>query len=178
MTVPVITKEIVVLGIPIPSDDPLFLAVLAVHVPAGLVCVVAGIIAMLSGKRPGRHPTAGSVYHWSLLVVFLTATIVSIMRWSENYHLFVLGVLAFATASFGRTARRQRWPGWMRLHIGGMGASYILLLTAFYVDNGPNLPLWRELPNIAFWVLPSAIGLPLVVHALKRHPLTLRRTVR
>ena len=28
-----------------------------------------------------------------------------------------------------------------------MGASYILLLTAFYVDNGKNLPLWRELPE-------------------------------
>jgi rsbT co-antagonist protein RsbR len=34
-----------------------------------------------------------------------------------------------------------------------MGASYILMLTAFYVDNGPNLPLWSELPWLAFWVL-------------------------
>jgi hypothetical protein len=143
-------NEIIVLGIPIPSDHPWFLAALAVHVPAGLVCVVVGLVAMLSRKRPGRHPTAGSIYYWSLLVVFITATIVSVMRWAENFHLFALGVLAFATASFGRTARRQRWPSWVTLHIGGMGASYILVLTAFYLDNGPNLPLWRELPNIAF----------------------------
>ena len=51
-----------------------------------------------------------------------------------------------------------------------MGASYILMLTAFYVDNGKNLPLWKELPEIAFWLLPSAIGLPLIIHALFRHP--------
>jgi Predicted membrane protein (DUF2306) len=165
------SNEIVVLGIPIPSDDPWFLATLAVHVPAGSVCVVAGLVAMLSHKRAGRHPTAGSIYYWSLLVVFITAIIVSVMRWAENYHLFILGVLAFATASFGRTARRQRWPSWARLHISGMGASYILLLTAFYVDNGPNLPLWRELPNIAFWVLPSAIGLPIIIYTVLRHPL-------
>jgi hypothetical protein len=43
--------------------------------------------------------------------------------------------------------------------------------TAFYVDNGKNLPLWRELPEIAFWFLPSAIGVPLILYAL--HPLVL-----
>ena len=47
-----------------------------------------------------------------------------------------------------------------------MGASYILLMTAFYVDNGKNLPLWRELPQIAFWLLPAAIGIPLIARAL------------
>ena len=162
--------EIVVLGIPIPSDDPVFLATLSIHVPAGLICVVAGIVAIVSGKRPGRHPTAGAVYYWGLLVVFITATIVSVMRWADNYHLFVLGILAFATASLGRTARRQRWGNWPRLHIAGMGLSYILLLTAFYVDNGPNLPLWRHLPDAAFWVLPGALGAPILIHALLRHP--------
>ena len=52
-----------------------------------------------------------------------------------------------------------------------MGLSYILMLTAFYVDNGKNLPLWRELPQIAFWLLPAAIGIPFIVRALVRHPL-------
>ena len=68
-------------------------------------------------------------------------------------------------------AKRQRWRNWVRLHISGMGLSYVLMLTAFYVDNGKNLPLWRELPQWAFWVLPTALGLPIVLHALLRHPL-------
>jgi hypothetical protein len=50
------------------------------------------------------------------------------------------------------------------------GASYILLLTAFYVDNGKNLPLWRELPQIAFWLLPGAIGAPIILYVLRKHP--------
>ena len=74
-------------------------------------------------------------------------------------------------ASVGRTAHRRRWHGWVRLHIGSMGLSYILLLTTFYVDNGKSLPLWKELPSIAYWVLPGAVGLPLIVRALLRHPL-------
>ena len=61
------------------------------------------------------------------------------------------------------------------MHISAMGASYILLLTAFYVDNGKSLPLWKELPTIIYWLLPSAIGIPIIVNALLRHPLVRRR---
>ena len=50
-----------------------------------------------------------------------------------------------------------------------MAVWYILLLTAFYVDNGPQLPLWRSLPSLAFWLLPSLVGLPFLIWALRRH---------
>jgi len=54
-----------------------------------------------------------------------------------------------------------------------MGTSYVLLLTAFYVDNGKNLPLWKELPQIAFWLLPSVVGVPIILNALWRHPIVI-----
>jgi hypothetical protein len=167
-------NPIIIAGIPIPSDTPLFLAFIAVHVVAGLVCVIAGILAMLSPKRRGRHPLAGTVYYWSLCVVSGTMAALAITRWSEDYHLFILGALSFVAATVGRAARRNLWPSWARIHMTGMGASYILMLTAFYVDNGPNLPLWRELPPLAFWILPAIIGLPIWLNALLRHPLTRR----
>lgn len=169
-----ICDPIVVAGFKVPCDAPFFLMILAIHIPFGLACTVTGVIAMLSHKRPGRHPTFGTLYYWGLAVVFITAGILSAMRWAEDYYLFILGALSFAAASVGRTAHRQRWRGWVRLHIIGMGLSYILLLTAFYVDNGKSLPLWQDLPPIAYWILPSAIGLPLVVWALWRHPLVRR----
>jgi uncharacterized membrane protein len=165
----------VVAGIPIPSTSPIFLTVVALHVLVGLLCVVAGAIAMLSPKGRGRHPTFGTIYYWGLVAVFVSATGLSVVRWAEDYHLFVLGALALASASFGRNARRQRWVGWVRLHITGMGLSYILLLTAFYVDNGKSLPIWKDLPTISYWLLPAAVGLPLVIYALLRHRLVRRR---
>jgi len=97
-----------------------------------------------------------------------------VVRWAENYHLFLLGALSFTAATLARTALRQRWRNWVRLHIAAMGLSYILMLTAFYVDNGKNLPLWRELPQIAFWLLPAGLGIPLIVHTLLKHPLARR----
>lgn len=156
-------------GIEVPSTSPIFLAVVAVHVLLGLACVVTGVVAMLSPKRAGRHPIFGTVYFWSLSGAVALATGLSVARWTRDYPLFVLGFLSFATALVGRTAKRKRWSGWVRWHITGMGVSYILLLTAFYVDNGRSLPLWKDLPVISYWLLPTAVGGPLIRRALLRH---------
>jgi len=163
----------VVLGIPIPSTDPFFLAIVGVHVLFGLAAVIAGIAAMLSRKGRGRHSNWGTLYFWFLFGVFGTMSMLSFTRWAENYELFILGVLSFASAYLGRLAARRRWEQWASFHLSGMGASYIFMLTAFYVDNGKNLPIWRELPQIAFWLLPSAIGIPVILYSLFRHPLIL-----
>lgn len=161
----------IVFGVPVPSVDPVFLAVVRFHIVVGIVVVVAGATAMLSYKgRGGRHSTAGTVYYWSLAIIVATATGLSVVRWEEDYHLFLLGTLSLIAATIGRTALRHRWRNWVRLHISGMGVSYMLMLTAFYVDNGKNLPLWRALPQWAFWVLPTVLGLPIVVYAMLRHP--------
>lgn len=162
-----------VAGIPIPSTSPWFLSVVAVHVAMGLVCVVAGIGAMLSRKGRGRHSTFGAVYYWFLLGVFISATALSIARWAEDWHLFVLGALSFGAAATGRRMLRPGPTTRLRLsvHMIGMAVSYILLLTAFYVDNGRSLPIWRDLPTIAYWLGPGVVGLPLLAYALLRHPL-------
>lgn len=159
------------LAIPLVGErpPPLFLALLSFHVAAGLTCVVAGAGAALSRKRPGRHPMFGKTYLSSLAVVFISSTGMSLLRWSQDAPLFVLGALAFAAGLVGYSARKIRWEGWPAYHITGMGVSYIVLLTAFYVDNGSKLPLWNRLPNIAFWTVPALIGLPLIVRALRRH---------
>ena len=164
-------QGIVILGIPIPSSSPLFLSIVAVHVVAGIGCSLAGIVAMLAPKRSGRHPRAGSVYYWSLVVVFLSMTALSILRWPANNHLFILGIASFGSAVVGRAAKRHHGLERLHVHVTGMALSYILLLTAFYVDNGPHLPLWRSLPALAHWLLPSLAGVPVLVWALTRHPL-------
>lgn len=162
----------IVAGIEIPSTDPVFLAItLGVHIPLGVACVAIGAIAMLSPKRRGRHSRFGTIYFWCLLALSASATSLTFMRWDENYHLFILGALSFTCAWIGRTALRRRWPCWVRLHIAGMSLSYILMLVAFYVDNGKRLPLWKELPQYMYWLIPFAVGMPLVVRALLRPPL-------
>ena len=158
----------------IPPGSTTFHLLLAVHiVAAALTCVVTGAIAALSPKHPGHHPRLGTLYYRSLTVVVTSAAWLAALHWPQDAYLLVLGTLSIAAATLGRTARRRRWCWqrwrWIGLHLGGMSASYILLLTAFYVDNGKHLPVWRSLPHLPYWLLPSAVGLPLVARALARH---------
>jgi hypothetical protein len=105
----------IILGIEIPSTDPVFIGVIVgSHIPLGLAGVVAGAVAMLSEKRRGRHWTAGKVYYWCLLALSGSAT--------------------------------------------------------FYVDNGKQLPLWKDLPHFTYWLLPLTVGIPLIVRAVLWHP--------
>lgn len=157
-----------VAGIEIPSDSPVFLGILAVHVPLGLVAVVTGVTAMVQEKRRGAHTRFGSIYFFSLGALFATSAALAAMRWRNDYHLFILGAIAFAAAIVGRAARRRRWRTPIDLHIVAMGVSYIAMLTAFYVDNGKNLPIWRDLPYAAYWLLPGVVGFPIIIWALGR----------
>jgi hypothetical protein len=160
-----------VAGITIPSTSPAFLAGVALHVAFGLAAVFSGAIAMLSRKAPGRHPTFGTIYFWSLGGIFATASALAAVRWAEDATLFALAVVALAAAIVGRQARRRLWPAWPRVHMTGMGLSYIVMLTAFYVDNGKGLPVWRDLPAIAYWLAPSVVGLPILGFNLIKHPM-------
>jgi hypothetical protein len=84
-------------------------------------------------------------------------------------YLLIPGSVALLAAATGFAAHRIRWRGWLRHHFAAMGVAYIALLTAFYVDNGPKLPPWNLLPRSSFWILPAAIGLPLITRALLRY---------
>jgi hypothetical protein len=165
-------NQFVFQGFEVPSDDPVFLTVLSIHVMAGLVCVIAGIISMLSKKKPGYHPKSGNIYFLSLWVVFITACIIAVARWEHVYHLFFLGLVSFLAAIIGRKALLEKWQKWPIFHITGMGISYIFLLIAFYIDNAKFLPVWKDLPHVLYWLLPPLIGIPILIKTLFRHPLS------
>jgi len=156
-----------ILGDQVGSTAPVFLAFLAVHVTAGLTAVISGAIAALSRKGSPRHIGAGRWFYRAITVVFATATALAIMRWRQDYYLFAIGAIAFTAATIGRQHRRRHRPGDTG-HILGMGTAYTAMLTAFYVDNGPHLPLWDHLPAPVFWVLPTAIGAPVIGRAILR----------
>jgi len=158
-----------ILGIEIPDSRPAFLATLAVHVTAGIVSVVSGAVAAFSRKRPGRHPKAGVVYAAGLATIFVSATIMAIMRWQHSWYLFVIACVAFTLGAVGVLARERGRHRWMTWHGACMGMSYVALLTGFYVDNGPQLPVWDRLPRLALWLIPSVVGIPVILIALARN---------
>jgi uncharacterized membrane protein len=116
-------------GIHMPETSPVFLSFLTVHVLAGMTAVVVGAgAALVRRKGRGLHTKFGRVYFGAICAVFATATAMAAMRLREDYHLFLIGAVAFATALTGRAARRRHWSG-DTAHIVGMGGSYAAMLT-------------------------------------------------
>jgi uncharacterized membrane protein len=136
---------------------------IALHVPSGLLAVISGAAAMLSDKGSPAHRQRGRWYLGALLATCISGAGLVATRWPHFPHLLVLGIVAAVMAGIGYATRRRAAPS---VHLAAMSASYIVMLTAFYVDNGPKLPLWNQLPAISFWFLPAVIGIPLVGRSL------------
>ena len=154
-------------GLEVSSTGALFITVLAVHVVASLVCFFTGLGAAFSDKGPGRHVLLGRIYYRALGVACASAAALAAVRFAKHWPLLLLAVAAFAAATVGVQHRRRHRPGDTG-HIAAMGGSYIVLITGFYVDNGKSLPLWRDLPTAAYWIIPALVGMPLIARAVTK----------
>ena len=160
------------------DDFPLsFFLPLVVHALAALTTGVSGVITFSRPKRSVRHPTWGVRYLWAYTVVFLTAIILSVQHWPTDAYLVVLATIGygFALGGYGtRRFRQEPWllrvlgKQWIVAHILGMIGSYVVLWTAFYVDNAHLIPGLKEFPTLTFWVLPTMIAFPFLVVSLSR----------
>jgi hypothetical protein len=128
---------------------------LAIHVSCGSTGLLLGPVAMLSGKRRGRHTRAGEAYHWVFLVLFLSAVALAVLDWERVWWLAFVGAASYGLALLGYLAAKRRWKGWLRAHVAGQGGSYIAMVTALLVVNtsvGSPLP----------WVVPTLVGTPII----------------
>jgi hypothetical protein len=155
----------------IAGTGPVFLAFLIPHILAGLTATAAGVAVIVSRKGTRRHFRMGTAYFWALAGLVVTAAGLTVIRGPRDLPVFGLGVLALTLAAAGRRARRHPRAQYMRAqqHILAMTSSFTVMLTAFYVDNGKNLPLADRLPQAAYWLLPAVIAAPLIIRSLRRH---------
>jgi len=165
-------NQFVFQGFEIPSDATIFLVILSIHVLAGTTCAISGIFGMFADKKRGLHTRCGKIYYTFLWIVFLTAIVIATLRFKEDFHLLILGTASLLSAFIGRKAMKENWAKWTIIHITAMGLSYIFLLTAFYVDNGKFLPLWKNFSSLVYWSLPAVVGVPIIIRTLLRHPLS------
>jgi hypothetical protein len=122
---------------------------LTVHITSGSLALLAGLLAMLAPKRPGRHPRLGRAYQVSVASLCLTAAGLVVLVPS----LWVLGVIAaltWAAALGGWWVRRRRPRAWLQWHVSLMGSSYISLVTALFVINLRGTP--------SAWIVPTVVG--------------------
>lgn len=129
--------------------------ILALHIAAGATGLILGPLTMRAVKRRGPHTQLGEAYHWVMLAVCVSASALAILAIHRIWWFLPIAVFSYANALVGYVAAKRRRPGWLRVHIAGMGGSYIALITALLVVNvGDTLPV--------FWFLPTVLGSPLI----------------
>jgi energy-converting hydrogenase Eha subunit A len=130
--------------------------VLWMHVAAGCVAWILGAIALWK-NLPGRRSRGTlAAFHWSVLAVGVTASVLVAYAPAQLWWLWLLAILSYGLALLGYLAPRDRSLGWLRLGIHGQGGACIALVTATFVVSVDGLT------RIAAWTLPTLIGVPLL----------------
>lgn len=101
-------------------------------VSASLALVIGGALLALN-KRLAIHPRLGSIYHWTMLVVAVSALAVSALRGRAVMFTY-LAPPSYALALLGYVSAKRRFRGWLRWHITGQTGSYVALLTGLAVQ--------------------------------------------
>lgn len=137
-------------------------SMLILHIVAGYLALGIGLVAMFAPKKRGRHTTTGRIYFWLVTAVCASAIVLAILNWEVSSYLFYIAIFSFIFALFGYRAYIKKRKNWMVTHIAGMGGSYIAMVTAFIVVNQQNVPAFKEIPSLVFWLLPTIIGTPII----------------
>jgi len=136
---------------------------LGVHITAGTIGLLLGPLALTVPKRAGWHPRLGVAYQGAVAVMTASALGLAALAPGRLWWLGLSAVATEAAALAGWAVRRRHSSGWLGWHIRLMCGSYLSFVTAALVVNWAN-PL--------AWVLPTAVGTPLIIWTVKRatHP--------
>ena len=126
--------------------------VLAVHVLAGGVGLLAAPVAALARKAPGLHTRAGWTYQVCVVVLTVTTGWLVVLD-PALWPFLLIAAPTQAAAAAAVVVRRRRRPGWRPLHVQLALGSWVSFVTAFSVDT---------VGGVAGWLVPSAVGSVLV----------------
>lgn len=133
---------------------------LALHVAAGSAGLLLVAPVLLVPKRRGWHPMLGRAY--LACTGLLCATAYGLVGYDAGrlwpFALISTGTLACAGGGLWFALRRP--PGWMSVHLSLMSSSAISFITAFALQMTDFNPL--------AWILPTAIGTPLIARRAAR----------
>ena len=132
--------------------------VLALHVAAGAVGLVAGPVAWTARRRRRRHTRAGWTYQ-ACVAVLCSSSLVLVSADPSLWPFALIAVATQAAAAGAVVVRRRRRPGWLPQHVQLVLGSYVSFVTAFAVQAVGGL--WA-------WVVPSTVGTVAVAVATTR----------
>ena len=124
--------------------DELIDQLLIIHVAAGVISLVTGLISILSLKGSKVHKKSGKIYFYSMTIVFVTAIIIASYRF--NRFLFLIAFLSYYSVFAGvrklrlknlHKNQKPKWYDWIAGIINGTANLFFIGLGIYYsIENG------------------------------------------
>ena len=148
----------------------MYTLLLSIHIAAGFCCLLAAFGAIFTAKGQTWHVRSGRVFFWGMVVVFVTALPMTLLR--PNLFLFLVAIFSFHQALTGwRTARnrtgRPAWIDWAAAGVMTAAGAGMLVFGAVLLASGEMMGLVL----LAFGGLGGGFGLS-DWRQLRRTPLT------
>ena len=123
--------------------DELIDQLLIIHVAAGVISLVTGLISILSLKGSKVHKKSGKIYFYSMTIVFVTAIIIASYRF--NRFLFLIAFLSYYSVFAGvrklrlknlHKNQKPKWYDWTAGIINGIANLFFIGLGIYYsIEN-------------------------------------------
>lgn len=84
---------------------------LVIHVIAATIALLSGALAIILKSNTPRHKPVGRVYFWSMTVIFITATFISVVK--NLQFLFFIGIFTYYATLIAYRALKLK-----KLHLG------------------------------------------------------------
>lgn len=117
------------------------------HVALGIICLISGIIPMVSKKGGKLHRQVGKLFFWSMFGIFITALLL-LFLYRFNFFLLVIAVFSFYQCFTGyrvlyrKKPGEQNWIDWTGASITLIaGLSFLYLGVTRYLASGSMDPL-------------------------------------
>ncbi len=129
-------------------------AVLILHITSGFTALVSGGIASATRKGGSGHRSSGKWYFWAMTGVFITATILGILK--SLAFLFMVGFFSYYFVV----------RGYRSLYLKGLGRTQKATVLDWFISSsallfGISLIVWAVLQfrsGNSFWPVPLAFG--------------------
>ena len=122
---------------------------LIIHIAAGFISLVTGLISILSLKGGKIHKKSGKIYFYSMTIVFVTAIIIASYRF--NRFLFLIAFLSYYSVYAGvrklrlknlHKNQKPKWFDWTAAIINGISNIFFIglgisssLSSGNYINN-------------------------------------------
>lgn len=115
---------------------------LSVHITAGMLALLCGLLAMLLKKGGRPHKISGKIYFWSMSVVFVTAVIMSLYH--EIPFLLMVAVFSFYGAVTGyrvlywarKNGKGVQWFDWVASSFNAVFCTALLVYGIMKLQEG------------------------------------------